>query len=91
VQEETPERPATAKLIEALNVRRNAAVGFAVSIALTAIVYVYRVVLIGEVAGQAGTPVYYLALGFVLAVSLGALLTAVLTFVSARRLARDLD
>lgn len=91
MQEEIPERSATANLIEALNVRRNAAVGFAVSIALTAIVYVYRVIIVGEVAGQAGTPVYYLALGFVLTITLGALLTAVLTFVSAGRLARDLD
>ncbi|WP_227352991.1 DUF7536 family protein [Haladaptatus salinisoli] len=91
MQEEIPERPATAKLIEALNVRRNAAIGFAVSIALTVLVYVYRVVIVGEVPGQAGTPVYYLALGFVLAISLGALLTAVLTFVSARRIARELD
>ncbi|WP_458186478.1 DUF7536 family protein [Haladaptatus sp. NG-WS-4] len=91
MQEDIPERPATANLIRALHVRRNAMVGFALSLLFTAVVYVYRVVLVGEVPGQAGTPVYYLALGFVLMLTLGALLTAVLTLLSARRLARDVD
>ncbi|MFH5800311.1 hypothetical protein [Haladaptatus sp. CMAA 1911] len=91
VQEEIPERPPGSNLIEALNVRRNAAFGFSMSIVFTALVYVYRVVLVGHVRGQVGTPVAYLALGFVLAFSLGALLTAVFTLVSARRLANDLD
>ncbi|GKZ14851.1 hypothetical protein BG842_15735 [Haladaptatus sp. W1] len=91
MQEEIPERPPTSNLIEALNVRRNAAFGFTMSIVFTALVYVYRVVLVGHVRGQAGTPTAYLALGFVLAFTLGALLTAALTLVSARRLARDLD
>lgn len=91
MQEEIPERPATANLIEALNVRRNAMIGFAISFVFTVLVYVYRVVLIGEVPGQAGTPVAFLALGFVLVLTLGALFTTILTLVSARRLARDLD
>ncbi len=91
MQDGIPERPATANLIEALNVRRNAMIGFAASIVFTALVYVYRVVLIGEVPGQAGTPAAFLALGFVLALTLGAFFTALLTLVSARRLASDLD
>ncbi|WP_266079464.1 DUF7536 family protein [Haladaptatus caseinilyticus] len=91
MQEQIPERPATANLIEALNVRRNAMVGFALSIVFTVLVYFYRVVFIGEVPGQAGTPVAFLALGFVLAITLGALFTTLLTLLSARRLARDLD
>ncbi|WP_435155997.1 DUF7536 family protein [Haladaptatus sp. DFWS20] len=91
MQDEIPERPATANLIEALNVRRNAMIGFAISFVFTVLVYVYRVVLIGEVPGQAGTPVAFLALGFVLALTLGALFTTLLTLVSARQLARDLD
>ncbi|WP_458207425.1 DUF7536 family protein [Haladaptatus sp. NG-SE-30] len=91
MQKDIPERPATANLIRALKVRRNAIIGFTVSLLFTALVYVYRVVMIGEVTGQAGTPVTYLALGFVLALTLGALLTTVLTLFSARRLARDID
>lgn len=91
MQGEIPERPPTSNLVEALNLRRNAAFGFTLSIVFTALVYVYRVVLVGHVTGQAGTPTAYLALGFVLAFSLGALLTTVFTLVSARRLARNLD
>ena len=91
MQEEIPERPATANLIEALNVRRNAMVGFTVSVLFTVVVYFYRVVFIGNVPGQAGTPVAFLALGIVLALTLGAFFTALLTLVSARKLARDFD
>ncbi|SIR56990.1 hypothetical protein SAMN05421858_2874 [Haladaptatus litoreus] len=91
MQEEIPDRPGVANLIEALNLRRNAIIGFALSALFTTLVYAYRVVFIGEVQGQAGTPVSFLALAVVLALTLGALITAVLTFVSARNLARDLD
>ncbi|GAA0222471.1 hypothetical protein ACFFQF_08245 [Haladaptatus pallidirubidus] len=91
VQEEIPDRPGVANLIEALNVRRNAIIGFAMSALFTALVYAYRVVFIGEMQGQAGTPLSFLALAVVLALTLGALFTAVLTLFSARKLARGLD
>lgn len=79
-------RPGTAALVAALDVPRNAAVGFAVGVALAAF-FVY-----GAVTGPSGqySPVAYLALGFVLAVAVGLFLTLVLTLVSAYRLSRNL-
>ncbi|MFC7248785.1 hypothetical protein ACFQJ5_02875 [Halomicroarcula sp. GCM10025324] len=70
-------------MVEALHVPRNATVGFAGALAVTAAVFALFVL--------PGTqrPMYlYLALAFVLTVSLGGLLTALLTVVSAVRLAR---
>ncbi|WP_049969162.1 DUF7536 family protein [Haladaptatus cibarius] len=91
MQEEIPDRPGVANLIEALNLRRNAIIGFALSALFTVLVYAYRVMFIGEVRGQAGTPLSFLALAVVLALTLGALVTAALTLISVRNLARDLD
>jgi len=91
VQRDIPDRPPTGGLVEALNVRRNAAVGFAVGVVVAALLYGYRVGVVGQVRGQAGGPLHFLALAFVLAFALGALVTTVLTLASARHLVRDLD
>jgi hypothetical protein len=84
---EPPGRPGVANLVAALNVRRNAAVGFGVGVAFTLfVVYVY--VIVPDRPYSLGL---WLTLGFVLAVGTGLLLTAVLTLVSAVRTARELD
>jgi hypothetical protein len=90
VSESVPERP-RANLVAALNVRRNAAIGFGVGALVAALLYAYRVGVVGSVQGQAGTPLSFLALAFVLALALGALVTALLTVVTALGLARDLE
>lgn len=70
----------------ALNVQRNARVGFVAGTVVTAAIFAFFVV----VPGVRRSPVYYVALGFVLAVGLGGLLTMALTVVSAYRLSKEL-
>ena len=84
MSESVPERP-RANFVAALNVRQNAIRGFGFGLLATAGVLALFVFLPGT---RRPTP-YYLALGFVLALSLGALATAVLTLVSAYQLAQD--
>ena len=86
MSESVPERP-RANFVAALNVRQNAIRGFAFALLATAGVLAFFVFVPG-----ANRPIlYYLGLGFVLATSLGALATTVLTLVSAYRLAQELD
>ncbi|WP_132058928.1 DUF7536 family protein [Halorussus amylolyticus] len=86
MSESVPERP-RANFVAALNVRRNAIVGFAFALLVTAGVLAFFVFLPG-----ANRPIpYYLGLAFVLATALGALATTVLTLFSAYRLAQELD
>lgn len=82
--EESPERPPAAKFAEALNVTRNATVGFAVGVALALLL------IVAAVTGPGGQypAAAYVALGFVLAVGVGLLLTVVFTLGSAYRLAK---
>ncbi|RBI63005.1 DUF7536 family protein [Halomicrococcus sp. NG-SE-24] len=91
MERDVPDRPPANNLVEALDVRRNAAVGFAVGVAVAVLLYAFRVGVVGSVRGQAGGPLTFLALGVVLALTLGALVTAVLVALSARRLAREVD
>ncbi|WP_198662010.1 DUF7536 family protein [Halorussus litoreus] len=84
MSESVPERP-RANFLAALNVRRNAVLGFGFAALATAGVMALFVFLPGS---RRATP-YYLALGAVLALSLGALVTTVLTLVSAYRLAKE--
>ena len=81
-----PERP-RANFAAALNVRRNAIRGFAFAVLFTLAVLAVFVFL----PGTARPIPYYLGLGFVLASSLGALATTILTLISAYRLAKDED
>jgi Na+/phosphate symporter len=72
-------------MVAALNVVRNAKFGFGLAALLTAAIVTLFVVLPGTTR-----PAYlYVALAFVLTVSLGGLLTALFTAVSAVRLARS--
>lgn len=74
-----------AALVRALNVRRNAMAGFAFGAVVSVGVFVFFVVIPGTYRAVA----FYVALSFVLAVSLGGLATALLTLGSAVRLARS--
>jgi hypothetical protein len=96
VSDDPPERPPSAGLLDALRVRRNAAVGVVAGVALATLGYLVRVL---ELAGPAaGTQTYpgvgpegwFLILGFVLASATALLVTAVLTAATAYRLTRRL-
>uniref|UniRef100_UPI00300F4CC7 DUF7536 family protein n=1 Tax=Haloarcula brevis TaxID=3111453 RepID=UPI00300F4CC7 len=71
-------------MVAALNVPRNAKLGFALAGLFTAGLFALFVL-----PGTARPMGFYVGLAFVLAVSLGGLLTALLTVVSAVRLARQ--
>ena len=80
---ESDQQSGAAAMVAALNVPRNAKLGFGLSVAITA-----ALVAVFVVPGTARPAYLYGALSFVLVVSLGGLLTAVFTIVSAVRLAR---
>lgn len=96
MSQDVPERPSNAALVEALSVRRNAAVGAAVGAALAATMYIVRVFeLRGPVPGTREYPVlgeagWFLVLAFVLAATTAMFVAALLTAVSAYRLSREL-
>lgn len=90
MSEDAPERSPRARLVEALSVARNLKIGLAVGVAFAALVYAVRVLeLLGPTTDSRGGPVLFLALAFVLAVTLGALVATALTLVRAIRLARE--
>ena len=89
--DEPPERPPLANLLDALSVRRNVAIGLSIGIGLAVLLYVYRVVLIGSVPGERGSPLLFAGLAFVLAVTVAALIAIVLTAISAWSLARNIE
>ncbi|WP_241692749.1 DUF7536 family protein [Haloarcula salina] len=80
---ESEPRSGKAAMVSALDVPRNAAVGFALSALFTAAVFALFVL-----PGTRRPMALYVALAFVLIVSLGGLATALLTAVSAVKLAR---
>ena len=88
MEERVPDRPPRARLVEALKVRQNAKRGFLVGILFAVAVYVYFVAVPGT---QVWPPVFYLGLAFVVAVTTGLLVTTLLTALSARHLAKNLD
>lgn len=84
-----PEHPLLA-VLRALGVRRNAAVGLVVGALLAVAMYAYRVLeLGGPTPATGGSPLLFLLLAFVLAVSSAALVTVALTLGTAIRRARD--
>ncbi|PSP99841.1 hypothetical protein BRC92_13525 [Halobacteriales archaeon QS_4_69_31] len=72
--------------MQALRVPRNAAVGAAVGVGFTALVFLVFVVL----PGTTRSPLWYVGLGFVLALSVAGLVAFVLTLARAVRLSRTL-
>ena len=87
-----PDAARTRELARALDVRRNARLGFGSGVVLAIVAYAFRV---GELAGPTadtrGSPALFLLLAFVLAVSVGMLVTAALTVRTALTLARQSD
>ena len=75
-----------AAFVEALRVRRNALWGVAVGLAFTVAVFVFFVV----VPGAQRSTLWYVALAFVLALSIAGLVASVLTLGRAVRLSREL-
>ncbi|GAB7012131.1 DUF7536 family protein [Halolamina salina] len=91
---EEPPEPSVAPLLDALSVRRNAAVGAAAGVALAVLAYVFRLTRVaGPFAGTREFPVlgetgWFLLLSFVLASAAALLVTTVLTLFSLIRLVR---
>lgn len=87
-----PDASRTRELLEVLDVRRNAAIGFGAGVAVAVLAYAFRV---GELAGPTadtrGSPALFLVLAFVLAVTVGLVATAALTVRSALRVARKAE
>jgi len=83
VSEPEPQSGAAA-MVAALNVARNAKLGFSLAILVTG-----GLVALFVLPGTSRPTYLYAALAFVLVVSLGGLLTAVFTIVSAVRVARE--
>jgi hypothetical protein len=96
VTDEIPDRPESGGLVRALNVPRNAMLGVAAGVGLAVVVYLFRVLeLLGPFAGTRQYPFlgaegWFLLLAFVLASATALLVTAILTVVSAYRLARTM-
>jgi hypothetical protein len=83
-----------ANFMAALNVRRNALLGAVAGFALAAAVYAYFVaipVLVPAIPARDRSPLLFLLLAFVVAVTAAMLVATVLTGVSAWRLSRDLE
>lgn len=95
--ESRPDRPPIAGLLETLSVKRNAAVGAVVGVALAVAVYAVRALeLLGPAGGTREYPVlgpdgYFLLLAFVLASATTLFVVSVLTVASAIRVLRADD
>lgn len=92
-EQQRPGRPGVANLLDALSVRRNAAVGLVVGVVVAVTVYVVRVFeLLGPPAEQAayGGPVLFALLAFVLGFGTFVLVAAALTAGSLVRRTREL-
>jgi hypothetical protein len=76
-----------AALVEALHVRQNLKRGVVVGVAFTAAIFLFFVVL---APGTVRSPVYYVALAFVLAMTSSMLAAALLVMQRAYKLTRDL-
>lgn len=88
MSEDVPRQPPTGRLLAALRVRRNVAVGLFVGAALAATLYAVRVLELLGPAPDRGSPLLFLSLAVVLALSAGALVALALTLARAVRLAR---
>ena len=86
---DAPGRPPVGRLLDVLRVRRNVAVGVAVGVALAALLYAVRVLELLGPAPDQGSPVLFLALALVLALSAGSLVATALTVLTAVRVARE--
>lgn len=93
-ESDQPERPPVANFMAALQVRRNALLGGVSGLALAAAVYAYFVaipVLVPAVPARDRSPLLFLLLAFVVAVTAAMLVATALTVVSAVRRVRELE
>lgn len=93
-ESDQPERPPAANFVAALRVRRNVLLGGISGFALAAAVYAYFVaipVLVPAIPARDRSPLLYLLLAFVVAVTAAMLVAAALTVVSAVRRVRELE
>jgi len=81
-----PDASGRTAFMQALRVSRNARVGMAVGVAFTLVVFVFFVV----IPGTFRSPLWYLGLAGVLALSVGGLVAFLLTLARAIRLSRQL-
>jgi MFS family permease len=88
---DTPQGPPIGPLLDRLRVRRNVAVGVAVGCAIAATLYAVRVFGLLGPPPDRGSPMLFLGLAIVLALSTGALVATALTFLTALRVARAPD
>lgn len=88
---DAPGRPPVGRLLTVLRVRRNVAVGAAAGAILAAGLYAVRLLELLGPAPDRGSPLFFLGLALVLAVSTAGLVAAFLTVATAVRVARDVD
>lgn len=88
---DAPGRPPVGRLLDALRVRRNVAVGVVAGAALAASLYAVRFLELLGPAPDRGSPLFFLGLALVLAVSVAGLVAILLTLAMAVRVARDVD
>lgn len=88
---DAPGRPPVDRLLEVLRVRRNVAVGVATGAALSAVLYATRLIEPFGPAPDRGSPLLFLGLAVVLAVSVAGLVATLLTIVTAVRVVKDGD
>ncbi|MFP8891115.1 hypothetical protein ACLI4U_15305 [Natrialbaceae archaeon A-CW2] len=81
-----PDRPPTARLFEALRVKRNAAISLVIGVGFTVVVFLFFVVIPGSSQTN-----YLLALGFVLAATTAGSVLIVLTVYRTIQLSRELE
>lgn len=85
-----PDRPPVRPVLAALEIERNAKIGFGTGFILAVFAYWFRVgEVLGPVPDTRGSPALFLVLAFVLAVSAGGLITMVLTVRTAIGLLRS--
>ncbi|WP_331235431.1 DUF7536 family protein [Natronorarus salvus] len=88
--DDVPERPSLGAVLVELDAPRHFAVGLAIGVVFSLVLYVYRVFLVQPLSPTAETsPLLFAALAFVLAVTVGSLVAIVLTIRSAIRYTRS--
>ncbi|MFC4249173.1 hypothetical protein ACFOZ7_19945 [Natribaculum luteum] len=88
MSQDRPERPPTARFLDALEVKRNAKIGLLSGVVVATALFVFFVALAPDTRGS---PIYYVGLAFVVATTLAGAIAVVLTIRSAIALSRELE
>ena len=86
MSENVPDRPPKGEILRTLAVRKNAARGFSVGALLAVALFVVFVL-----PGSTFSPVYFVGLAFVVAMTSGAIVTTILVAITAYGAAQRLD